>query len=151
MNLVYGRDDVVIPWICHNLQINNPGPCVAIGIAKDNLLIGGALYNNHHLNIYGIPQSIELSFVTIDKHWATRGIVSALLSYPFIQLKVKRVQLTIRKRDMHTRRFVERLGFTLEGVARKAHHTGQDAAVYSMLPHECRWVKLNEKSKSKIQ
>ena len=35
---------------------------------------------------------------------------------------------------------MERLGFKLEGLARRAHDGETDAAVYSMLPAECRWL-----------
>jgi hypothetical protein len=35
---------------------------------------------------------------------------------------------------------VEGLGFRLEGMGRKAYDGRQDAAVYSLLRHECRWI-----------
>lgn len=134
--LVYGRDDIVVPWICNQLDIRNPGPCAAIGIARDNYLIGAALYNNQQLDAKGNPLSIEISFTTLDKSWASRGNIYALLAYTFVQLKVKRVQSTVAKRDKRVRLFLERLGFTLEGVGRQAWPKGGDACVYSMLSGE---------------
>lgn len=142
MNLVYGRDNVVVPWICTQLKIRDPGLCVAIGLEKEGRLIAGCLYNNFRLDYLGNPNSIEISFVTIDKCWATRGNIAKFLAYPFVQLRVKRVQLTIAKRNKIARQFVTKLGFTLEGIARKAHEDGTDAAIYSMLWHECKWTKI---------
>ena len=50
------------------------------------------------------------------------------------------MQATIRRGNRTARRFVERLGFRYEGMAREAWPTGEDAALYSMLRRECRWT-----------
>lgn len=136
IHLVYGYDQNVALWVAKRLGITNIGPSTAIGIANGCFIIGGALYNNYHTDNYGRGLFIEMSFATLDKRWASRGRIAALLAYPFFQLRVGRVQLTIAKRDKSTRRFVERLGFKLEGIARKAHHNRTDSAVYSLLQHE---------------
>jgi alkanesulfonate monooxygenase SsuD/methylene tetrahydromethanopterin reductase-like flavin-dependent oxidoreductase (luciferase family) len=60
--------------------------------------------------------------------------------YPFDQLGVKRVQATIAKGNKAARKFVERLGFRYEGLARFGFSATQHAAVYSMLREECRWL-----------
>lgn len=139
MNLVYGANHILVPWVCEQLKIPDPGLCQTIGIMKDNRIIGACLYHNFRLNTSGKPLCIEISFVTIDKRWCTRANIAALLAYPFQQLRVPRVQLTIAKRNKPVRRFVEKLGFTLEGIARKAHHDGTDAAIYSLLWYENKW------------
>ena len=136
LELVYGQDQFIVPWICNILNIKNPYPCVAIGITRNNQLIGAALYNNLHLDIYGKPLFIEMSFATIDKHWSTRGIISTLLAYPFCQLRVKRVQSTVWKKNRRVRAFLEGLGFKLEGIGRQAWPQGGDACMYSMLNRE---------------
>jgi RimJ/RimL family protein N-acetyltransferase len=150
VNLLYGREHIIIPWICAHLKIRDPGLCAAIGVERNGQIIGGCLYNKFQLDYLGRPNSIEISFVTIDKRWATRGNIAAFLAYPFVQLRVKRVQLTIAKRNKEARQFVTRLGFTLEGIARKAHEDGTDAAVYSMLWHECKWIKTQHGKKFAI-
>lgn len=147
MRLVYGANHILVPWICAQLSIGNPGFCQTIGVERGDRIIAVALYNGFRLNFSGKPTCIEMSFATIDKRWATRGNIEALLAYPFQQLKVPRVQLTIAKRNKEARRFVERIGFTLEGIARKAHDDGSDAAVYSLLWYENKWrMKSGQKS-----
>lgn len=136
LQLVYGQDELIVPWICNQLQIINPHPCVTIGVSSDNRLVAAALYNNLQLDTVKKPMSIEISFVTIDKRWASRVIISSLLGYPFCQLKVKRVHSTVWKKNRNVRQFLERLGFKLEGVGRQAWPHGGDACVYSMLSRE---------------
>jgi len=150
LHLVYGHDHEVAGWVGRELSIKDFGPCVGIGIARRHDIIGGAVYNNFHYDITGRPLFIEMSFATIDKGWANRGIIKGLLDYPFFQLRVKRVQLTIAKRNKHTRQFVERLGFKLEGIARKAHVSGSDAAVYSLLDGEWKASVFNGFKKSNM-
>lgn len=143
MRLVYGRDEFVALWTAHKLRVNNPNyfaPYVAIGIEHQGLLCGGAIYNNFQKTPNGEPISIEVSGAWIDKRCGVRHILRPLFEYPFSQLMVRRVQMNIAKPNMVARRFAERLGFTLEGISRQAHFTGKDAAIYSMLKHECGWI-----------
>lgn len=143
MNLVYGRDLLVATWVAQQFKLPSASffaPYVAIGIEEGNSLRGGVVYNNLRLDPYGKPISIEISGVSLDKRCALRHIIKPLLEYPFLQLRVQRIQFTIAKPNMVARRFAERLGFTLEGVARKAHYSGRDATIYSLLRHECRWI-----------
>lgn len=148
MRLVYREDNLMVPWICHQLNIRNPHPCVAIGIERDDRIIAGALYGGMQLDTYGKPFLIEISFASIDTRWATRHNICALLGYPFFQLKVKRVQSTVSKRNKTVRLFLERLGFKLEGVGRQAWVHGGDACMYSMLSGEffsSKWHKSGQK------
>lgn len=136
LRTVYGEDQVIVPWVCEKLKIIDPFPCVTIGVARNDELVAAALYNNMQMNLAGRPNSIEISFVTIDKRWASRAIIGHLLSYPFGQLRVKRAQSTVSKRNKHVRQFLERLGFKYEGTGRQAWPEGGDACVYSMLSGE---------------
>lgn len=136
MHLVYGQDSYVVTWVCGLLDMDIPHLCSSIGISDGLKLIGGAVYSNQYLDRKGKPFSIEISFGTVDVRWGNRAIISALLGYPFVQLKVKRVQSTVSRRNRHVRQFLERLGFKLEGVGRQAWPQGGDACVYSMLSGE---------------
>lgn len=143
MRLVYGQDEIVATWVSNKLKISDPSyfkPFVAIGIEENGILLGGVIYNNYRTDPSNNPVSIEISGASVDKRCALRHIIIPLLEYPFSQLRVRRVQLTIAKPNMVARRFAERLGFILEGISRKAHYSGRDAAIYSMLRHECEWI-----------
>lgn len=150
MNLVYGRDEIVGRFVAHGLRVPEPdyfSPYVAIGIERDGAFRCGVVYNNFRKSPWGEPVSIEMSVYAIDKFCWSSHILRHLFSYPFLQLRVQRVQATIAKPNMVARRFVERLGFTLEGIGRKAHHNGKDAAIYSLLKEECGWILEQKHSK----
>jgi len=136
IHLVYGLDEQVAEWAASKIGLTNYKPCSAIGVANGLDIIAGCIYNNFHTDIRGRPLCIEITMVSIDKHWCSKAIIRELLAYPFSQLKVERVQLSAPKRNKFVRKFNERLGFKFEGIARKAYFTGEDMAVYSMLRRE---------------
>lgn len=136
LQLVYGHDHIVKPWICSFLRMHVPKDSTCIGIDKDNKLIGAALYHNYNLAHDGKPLFIEMSFGVVDRRWATRHIVGSLLGYPFSQLRVRRVQSTVSKKNKTVRLFLEHLGFKLEGTGRQAWPQGGDAMMYSLLSGE---------------
>lgn len=138
--LIYHPQPALIAWVCGQLDIQNPGPASAIGIMGNTQIIGGALFNNMQNDTLGKPLSIEISFVTVDKSWATKDNIRNIFFYPFVRLGVKRVQATVAKRNMPVRFFLERLDFKFEGIARSAWPKGGDAACYSLLRHECKWI-----------
>ncbi len=128
-------------WAGKILQIKNWGISFeALGIEKNGRLICVVVFNNFYCDAYDNPLSIESSIASVDKSWCSRHILNTLFAYPFIQLNVKRLQTTCSAESPNIRSFNERLGFQLEGIGREAWHLGGDAAVYSMLKHECKWI-----------
>ena len=73
--------------------------------------------------------SVEMSFAASGPRWATRDTIRYLLSYPFDQLKVKRITAICRRRNRKIRRLIEGIGFKLEGTLHRAYET-DDACVY---------------------
>ncbi len=136
IHLVIGHDEQVARWV----QLQFPhiagfGECTAIGIIDDDQLIAGVVYHNYR------DQIIEASMASISPRWCNRRVGRALLSYPFEQLKVRRFEMTVAKRNKRMRRFLERLGFQFEGRRRKAMPDGRDGIQYSMLRHDAeRWL-----------
>lgn len=137
IRLVLGLDELVIKWVRAQLPGTlDFGPATAIGVADGTRLIAGVVYSNYHGHM------IEVSVASTDRRWVSRNILRGLFAYPWQQLGVGRMQVTIAKRDKHTRKFVERLGFRYEGTGRKAWPDGSDACIYSLLRHEAeRWLK----------
>lgn len=140
--LVYGQDALIASWVCQQLKIKPypDGMYRAVGITHQDMLIGGVVWHNYHEDASGRPQLIEVSLATVDKRWATRHNLRELFLYPFSQLRVKRVQATCHRKAKRVRRTLERLGFHFEGIVREAHPLGGDAAHYSMLQPECKWI-----------
>lgn len=140
IELLYGYDESVAKWVSE--KIGNPdfGLCRAIGVLKDDNLIAGVVYSNYIESPDGRPIMCEISMAAIDKRWANKYTLNKLFAYPFIQLKVERVQVSTPVESRGVRKINEKLGFIYEGTARKAHFLGGDVDVLSMLKHECRWL-----------
>lgn len=138
--LIYGSDLYVKKWVSEHIGNPDFGLSTAIGVMRGPTLIAGVVYHNYIESPDGKPISCEISCAAIDKRWATRHNLRRLLFYPFIQLGVERLQVTIPVESKGVRRFNEKLGFKYEGTGRKAHFLGGDVDVLSMLRSECRWL-----------
>lgn len=72
-------------------------------------------------------------------HWLNREFLWTIFDYPFNQLKVKRITVTVGEGNKSSLRFVAHLGFTLEANLRDAHPTG-DLLVWRMFREGCKWI-----------
>lgn len=142
MTLLYGADKSISDWVSKEI-FGVPGQfekSKAIGVLHDGKLIAGVVYNNMITRNDGDPYCIEMSVASIDKRWATRHNLNAFFSYPFIQLRLERVQTHCKADDEGVIMFNKRLGFKPEGYHRQLWASGGDAISWSMLRHECRWI-----------
>lgn len=133
-------DAWVAAWVAR--QLNLPagfGPCSAIGVAIEGRMIAGAVYHDYR----DLPRgrTMQASIAAVTPRWATRRTLRDMFAYPFGQVCVARLWVSVARNNRRSRSLAERLGFKLEGVARRAHDGVTDAFVYSMLADECRWVK----------
>ena len=137
---VSGMDRIVAPWVAARIGLpaESFDPCTCIGVVLGGKLVAGVVFNNYHPYPQGAV--IEASIAASTPRWCTRTVLRDCFSYPFVQLGVTRMQVTCLKSNKHGRKFVEKLGFKIEGVARRMWSGAHDAAVYSMLPQECRWT-----------
>ena len=139
--LLYGADKEVSEWVA--TQFGQPAdyfdPCRAIGIIEDGAIIAGVIYNNQK-QTGRTPYMLEMTVASIDKRWATRHNLKALFRYPFIQLKLERVNTQCDSTDEGLIMFNKRLGFKEEGRHRRAFPTGSDAISFGMLKDECKWL-----------
>lgn len=151
MKLVLGQDAAVAAWVARKLGFDDPeffGPCSAILVSDDqHNALAGVVFSGYR-DIY---KSIEISCAADSPRWATRGVIHALLRYPFDQLGCERVQVTIPLRNERARRFCKGIGFTQEGIMRRGF--GRDhAVVMSMLRHEyARLFKRNKRNEQEVQ
>jgi RimJ/RimL family protein N-acetyltransferase len=134
--LVYGQDERIAEWVGNQLMKDAEAfkPCKAIGIERDGKLIAGVVYNNY------VGHLIEMTIASLDKRWATRHNLKALLGYPFAQLRLKRVQALCSAKDEGVQMFLKRLGFTHEGTHPCAYHDGGTALSFGMLKNNCKWL-----------
>lgn len=138
---VDGIDQIVAAWVATQLDMpaERFGQCAAIGIVHRGQLVAGVVYNWYRR--YEEGAVMEASIAAATPKWATRQVLGAIFAYPFQQMQVTRLQVTCRKSNKHARKFVARLGFKMDGVARRLWDGKHDAVVYSMIPEENRWTK----------
>ena len=135
-NFIYGDDDRIISWVTSKLRGTIEFKTgVAIGLEKDDELIAGCVYDNYR------KHDIEMTFAASTPKWATPKTIGVFFSYPFVQLKVARVTAIAAKANKRARKMLERLGFQLEGVARRGMDGKKDACIYGMLASECKWLR----------
>lgn len=138
MTLVIGYDEVVANWVKAQIPhaVNGFGPCVAVGMAIDDMLIAGVVYHEYR----PAYKSVQMSIAAVSPKWATKGNLRAIFAYPFLDLKVNRATAITPKRNRRARHLIEGTGFKLEGCARRGF-LSDDAVIYGMLRDECRWIR----------
>lgn len=135
--ILLGADREVSEWVRSRLGIDDFGPCVTMGFVHKDCFIAGAVFNNWR------HPGIELSFAADSPRWATKGNITALLSYPFVQLGCARLTAYTRAANERARTVLVGLGFEQEGY----HPHGfpdDDAVSYGLLREKNRWMRSNE-------
>lgn len=143
--ILVGWDRAVAEWVRERLDppIEDWGKYTAIGVALENELIAGIVFNN-----FRYP-SIEMSIAAATPRWCSRRNLAAIFAYPFWQLGCRRAGAVTQITNQPVRAFLCRIGFRKEGVCRQllspsATNPSGDAAIYGMTPAECRWLPLPE-------
>lgn len=132
--LLFGADRELARWAGDKVGIKDFGPSTAIGVAHKGVIVAAAIYNNYR------PPNIEVTFVTSSPRWASPGAVKAILRYPFVQLKCKRVTAVTEATNQPARAFLCRLGFREEGYHPDALSSG-DVVTYGLLRKDAaRWL-----------
>lgn len=133
--ILYGMDDKVLDFVRDWLP-RDMGPCVALGIMRNGVMIGGVVYHAY----YPEAKDIEASAAFSTSAWFRPRTTRALFAYPFEQLGCERLTLRTPRKNKAARRFAEHAGFKLEGVRRRAHDGRQDQMIYGLLKSECRYL-----------
>ncbi len=135
--VLYGADEEVAAMVAARIPHARDGfgqSYNALGVVRKGILLGGVVYHNYR------GHDIEVSAAFDSPRYASRETLRQFFSYPFIQLRCRRITTITARNNKRARRMDEYMGFKLEGVARKALDGEQDAMVYGMLREECRWI-----------
>ena len=129
MKLVFGHDAAIADWTArHIAHVNRDfGPCSAIGVVDGNRPLAGVVYHDYQPE-YG---TMQVSIAAISPRWAQKGIIYALLSYPFDQIGIYKLWSAIPMKNERSLKFNLGIGFKQEGIL--AHHFGKDHAVISRM------------------
>jgi len=73
--------------------------------------------------------------------WCLPQTMKQIMAYPLQTLQCKRCTSKSARKNKPNRRFLERLGFVVEGVQRRAYDGKQDIILYGVLLEELKWKK----------
>lgn len=100
--------------------------------------IGGAVLSNFRAGDFG--NDCEISCASESPMAFRPHVMRAVFGYVFGQLQCVRLTAITTKRNVRTRRFLEALGFRLEGCVRRAYDGKRDALIYGLLASDCRYL-----------
>ena len=135
--LIIADGERVIPYVDQAIggREHLPLDSFCIGVVDDNdELQGGVVFTSFD----GV--GVTLHSAGKNRMWLNRMFLKAVFSYPFKQLKCKRLSTLVRADNPNAAVIAEKAGFTLEGRLRKAEIDGCDLLVYGMLKEECPWL-----------
>lgn len=85
---------------------------------------------------YCPPVMCEAFIASVNPNWASKQNIQVWGRWVFGQLGVRRVNSYIEKKNKRSRKFVEGVGWKLEGTLRKAALNGDDLCIYGLLKHD---------------
>lgn len=105
----------------------------SIAAVEENRILGVVAYDAF------TPYDCAMHIVIEDKRCVTRATLKAAFSYPFEQLRLKRVTGQVAASNVTALTFDLRLGFVKEG--RKRFGMGdEDELILGMYPEICPWL-----------
>lgn len=136
--LVYNNDDEHMTWAASRLgrpRMTWPSDTKTIGVESDGKLLCVVLYNLF------LERGCAAHIVT-DKSraWATRPILRALFSYPFVQLDLQRLTLPVPSSNVPAMILAIKLGFQFEGRLANSYANGDADVLLGMQRSQCRWL-----------
>lgn len=137
MILVVPGDQRVSRWVSRQIE-GTPidfGPHASLAVLKDDEVVAGIVYSEMHGDF-----DIRASIATRGPGWATRGVLRALFSYPFDQLKVRRITCLIAADNVKSQTLCEKMGFSREGTHPRAWDGHKAAMSYGLLREDCKWI-----------
>lgn len=136
LDLVFEKDDEVAAWVASKLPVAfDPadfGQCATIGMSdKNGKLVAGCVYHRWR------GFDCEVTFASVTPRWLLPQNLTPLFHYPFVQRGLRRLTLIIGSNNRNAVSTNLRIGFKLEGRARKAYDGTNDAIILGMLREEC--------------
>lgn len=128
----------VVDRIPHMGRFEDLGPYEVMGISSsDGMPLAGVVWTNYR------GHDITLNLAADSPRWARRGVITAILSYPFRQLQCERCTSFVGRQNKRSYRITEGVGFKREGLMRRAADGWEDVHVFGMLREEFeeRWGK----------
>jgi hypothetical protein len=108
----------------------------AIGLERDGVLVAGVLYESM------TTRDVNMHCAIADAGALNLEFTYTCFHYPFEQCGLARVTGLVPSKNEKALKFdIDKLGFQVEGIIRKALPDGDNVIVLGMLREECRWLK----------
>lgn len=130
--LVFGHDSEVAEWVARNIpslagQKFEKFSAIGVVDANDEAL-AGVVYHDYRPKF----RTLEISMAAVSPRWASRGIIRALLSYPFLQIGVNKVWTASEHTNARAIKFLKGIGMTQEGVMRHQFGPKNHAVIHGL-------------------
>ena len=117
-----------------------PGGYYAIGVVRDGVLCGAALYTNYR----PCKDGGDVEVFCAGHGWLSRRVIRTIFAHAFDVLMCNRITAYVRKSNKPSRRLLEGLGFTIEGRIRQGYGPRSHGCVYGLLKSEWLISPLNK-------
>jgi hypothetical protein len=147
MRVVTGHDQLVAQYCAQRIGIDVTRNTPFVGLAVKNSsdeFVAGIIISNYR------GTDCEITMAAETANWARKGIMAYVFEYIFNQLGCVRCTCIVKngtrsKRknatpEQRTRRFLEGIGFVLEGNMRRAYDGRHGALIYGLLAEDCRFL-----------
>ena len=129
--LVYDQSDSVMAWVANRIPDvdgfgfeNGKG----IGVVSGGRLIAGSVYTSW-FEKFG---TIQWTLASISTMWARKEIIKGLLEYPFVQLNLHKVWITMASDNPKAIQAAKHVGFEQEAILPHQYGKGRDAVFCRM-------------------
>lgn len=143
-SLVFNHDEQVAQFVSDHIpqmlgaRFNDPFH--AVGVIRENALVGGVVFYNKRYAPSGQLVDIEMSGAFTTPDWCRPSTLRALFKFPFVVLDAARMTTITSKKNKRARMIDEGLGFKYEGCHPQAIDGVQDAVSYGLLRKNCLWL-----------
>lgn len=139
MSLLFSYDKApLLEAISYRLQDDfNPMNATAIGLVDTDGNIKTVVAYNMYDEKHGI---IAMHIFSDTPLYLRPQYMREFFRYPFDQLGCVRITALVPADQPETVKLNEKIGFKVEGVARKGFRRSTDAVIMGMLRDECRWL-----------
>jgi RimJ/RimL family protein N-acetyltransferase len=126
--LLFGHDIPVASWTWNEFKLTPMHINAAIGIVRNNDLIGAAIFQNHS------GHNVELSYYGPQTFSA--GIAKSLARYTIERFAVDRLTMRTNRKNGPILKMFQRFGFKFEGVQHRYYGPFGDAAVFVLFKED---------------
>ena len=112
-------------------------PFIGFGVfTEGGVFVAGVVASNFR------GTDCEISMAAETANWARKGIMRIIFEYIFYRNNCNRCTCVVKnvRESKRTRRFLEGIGFVLEGNMRRAYDGQNDALIYGLLREDCRFL-----------